>query len=49
MNMGYEENFMPQTFEGLEEKFLDDLMKLSKEQIDAEDAEIARHREVSST
>ncbi|XP_027105220.2 uncharacterized protein [Coffea arabica] len=45
MNMGYEENFMTQTFEGLEEKFLDDLMKLSKEQIDAEDAEIARHRE----
>lgn len=45
MSMGYEDNFMLQTFEGLEEKFLDDLMKLSKEQIDAEDAEIVRHRE----
>lgn len=47
MNIGYEENLMPQTFEGLEQKFLDDIMKLSKEQINAEDAEIARHREVS--
>lgn len=34
-----------QTFDGIEKKFLDDIMKLSKEQNDLEDAEIARHRE----
>lgn len=45
----YEENPLRHTLEGLEQKFLNDIMKLSKEQNDAEDAEIARHREVSST
>ncbi|CAI9105803.1 OLC1v1004817C1 [Oldenlandia corymbosa var. corymbosa] len=45
MGIRYEENYMPQSFEGLEQKFLDDIMKLSKEQNDAEDAENARHRE----
>ncbi|GFP89453.1 hypothetical protein PHJA_001088900 [Phtheirospermum japonicum] len=46
MDIGYEDNnrVMP-TFEGLEQRFLDDFMKLSKEQTDAEDAENARHRE----
>lgn len=34
------------TFEDLEKKFLDDIMKLAKEQNDAEDAENARQREV---
>ncbi|KAL3616046.1 hypothetical protein CASFOL_040340 [Castilleja foliolosa] len=33
------------TLEGLKQRFIDDLMKLSKEQTDAEDAENARHRE----
>lgn len=46
MDIGYEEKTLSPTFEGLEEKFLDDIMKLTKEQTDAEDAEIARHREV---
>lgn len=46
MDIGYEEKTLSHTFEGLEQKFLDDIMKLTKEQTDAEDAEIARHREV---
>ncbi|KAF7805766.1 uncharacterized protein G2W53_037927 [Senna tora] len=41
----YQVNNLSQTFEGLEQKFLDDILKLAKEQNDAEDAEIARHRE----
>lgn len=45
-NVGYENMPLSQTFEGLEQKFLDDIMKLSKELHDAEDAENARHREV---
>ncbi|KAI4322495.1 hypothetical protein L6164_022185 [Bauhinia variegata] len=45
MDVGYEGNILPQTFEGLEQKFLDDIKKLAKEQNDAEDAEYARHRE----
>ncbi|XP_022861753.1 uncharacterized protein LOC111382113 [Olea europaea var. sylvestris] len=49
MDIGYKDNSMSQTFEGLEQRFLDDIMKLSKEQTDAEDAENARHREVCSS
>ncbi|KAL6506503.1 hypothetical protein OROGR_024684 [Orobanche gracilis] len=46
MDIGYEDNSrLTQTFEGLEQRFLDDIMKLSREQTDAEDAENARHRE----
>ncbi|KAK6163656.1 hypothetical protein DH2020_000520 [Rehmannia glutinosa] len=45
MDIGYEDNRVMHTFEGLEQRFLDDIMKLSKEQTDAEDAENARHRE----
>ncbi|XP_043697930.1 uncharacterized protein LOC122648774 [Telopea speciosissima] len=45
MEIGYEDNTSAQTFEGLEQKFLDEIMKLTKEQNDAEDAENARHRE----
>ncbi|GMG99504.1 hypothetical protein Nepgr_001344 [Nepenthes gracilis] len=45
MEMGYEDNASPLTLEALEQKFRDDLMKLTKEQIDTEDAENARHRE----
>ncbi|KAG9445257.1 hypothetical protein H6P81_016597 [Aristolochia fimbriata] len=45
MEHGYEENTMPQTFEGLENKFHNEIMKLIKELQEAEDAEIARHRE----
>lgn len=46
MDIGYEDNRAPPTLEGLEQRFVDDIMKLSKEQTDAEDAENARHREV---
>ncbi|XP_058115596.1 uncharacterized protein LOC131258349 isoform X2 [Magnolia sinica] len=45
MDVGYEESSLPQTFESLEQKFLDEIMKLTKEQQEAEDAENARHRE----
>ncbi|PON50897.1 ubiquitin carboxyl-terminal hydrolase [Parasponia andersonii] len=45
MDIGYEESPLSQTFQGLEQKFLDDIMKLAKEQNDAEDAENVRHRE----
>ncbi|KAK3005277.1 hypothetical protein RJ639_017545 [Escallonia herrerae] len=46
MEVGYENNLLSEAFEGLEQRFLDDIMKLAKEQTDAEDAENARHREV---
>ncbi|GER36536.1 S-adenosyl-L-methionine-dependentmethyltransferases superfamily protein [Striga asiatica] len=49
MDIGYDDNNVIQTFEGLEQRFLDDIMKLSKEQVDAEDAENARHRERINT
>lgn len=45
MDNGYGEKPSSQTFEGLEEKFLNDIRKLSKEQSDVEDAENARHGE----
>jgi hypothetical protein len=47
MNIVYEGNPLSQTFENLEQKFRDDIIKLAKEQNDTEDAENARHREVS--
>ena len=47
MNVGYEGNHLSHTFEGLEQNFHDDIVKLAKELNDAEDAEHARHREVS--
>lgn len=47
MEIGYEDNPLLQTFEGLDKKFLNEIMKLVKEQTDAEDAENVRHREVS--
>ncbi|KAG0473787.1 hypothetical protein HPP92_015138 [Vanilla planifolia] len=43
--LGYEENNQPQTYEALEERFHQDIMKLTKEQQEAEDKEYARHRE----
>ncbi|KAK2998012.1 hypothetical protein RJ639_026261 [Escallonia herrerae] len=46
--VGYENNLLSEAFEGLEQRFLDDIIKLAKEQTDAEDAENARHREVVS-
>lgn len=46
MDVGFENNLLSQTLEDLEQKFHEDIMKLVKEQNDAEDAEHARHREV---
>lgn len=45
MEVGYEDNTLPLTFEGLERKFHDDVIRLAKEQSEAEDAENARHRD----
>ncbi|KAJ0966343.1 hypothetical protein J5N97_027481 [Dioscorea zingiberensis] len=45
LEIGYEDNSLPLTFEGLEQKFLQEFLKLAKEQQDAEDTENARHRE----
>ncbi|KAH7675293.1 hypothetical protein IHE45_08G126700 [Dioscorea alata] len=48
LEIGYDDNNLPLTFDGLEQKFLQDFLKLTKEQQDAEDIENARHREVST-
>lgn len=45
IDVRYEGNHLSQTFEGLEQNFHDDIVKLTKEQHDVEDAEHARHRE----
>ncbi|KAG2311195.1 hypothetical protein Bca52824_022752 [Brassica carinata] len=37
------------TYEGFEQKFMDDITRLAKDQIAAEDAEIARYREKINT
>ena len=47
IKIGYADNPSSLTFEGLEQKFLDEIMNLVKEQSDAEVVENARHREVS--
>ncbi|XWS65382.1 hypothetical protein CRYUN_Cryun05aG0108100 [Craigia yunnanensis] len=45
MEIGYEGSPSSLTFEGLEGKFLDEIKKLVKEQSEAEDTEIVRHKE----
>ncbi|KAJ4849637.1 hypothetical protein Tsubulata_017747 [Turnera subulata] len=45
MEVGYEDNLLPLSFEGLERKFHDDVMRLAKEHNEAEDAENVRHRD----
>ncbi|RZC78499.1 hypothetical protein C5167_002718 [Papaver somniferum] len=45
MEIGYDESSYSQTFEVLENKFQADIIKLTKEQDEAEDAENARHKE----
>jgi len=45
MEVGYEDNPSPLTFEGLERKFINEIMNLAKEQSHTEDVEYARHRE----
>ncbi|XP_071709483.1 uncharacterized protein [Rutidosis leptorrhynchoides] len=49
MEIGYDDNVAAQTYEGLEQRFYDEILKLSKELNDAEDAENARHRERVNT
>ncbi|KAL6202621.1 hypothetical protein ACLB2K_026328 [Fragaria x ananassa] len=49
MDLGYKDKPSLQSFEDLEQKFIDDIRKLTKEQNDAEDAENARHREKIGT
>ncbi|KAL1342274.1 hypothetical protein HN51_028843 [Arachis hypogaea] len=46
MEIGYEEGTPPPpTYEGLEQRFIDEITKLARERSDAEDAEFARHTE----
>ncbi|GAB2218915.1 hypothetical protein Drorol1_Dr00002148 [Drosera rotundifolia] len=45
MEIGYEDNPSPKTFETLEQKFRNDIGRLIKEHADAEDAENSRHME----
>lgn len=45
MEIGYEDNPLQPTFEGLMQKFHEEVMKLTKDQHEAEDTENARHRE----
>ncbi|CAM8967994.1 unnamed protein product [Rhodiola kirilowii] len=45
MEIGYEDTPPHLTFDGLERKFNDEILKLVKEQSDLEDAEITRHKE----
>ncbi|MED6205908.1 hypothetical protein PIB30_022036 [Stylosanthes scabra] len=46
MEIGYEEGTPPPTtYEGLEQRFIDEITKLARERSDAEDAEFARHNE----
>ena len=47
MEIGYEDKPSSLTFEALEQKFLDEIINLAKEQNDAEAVENERHREVS--
>ncbi|KAH9322652.1 hypothetical protein KI387_017291 [Taxus chinensis] len=45
MEAAYQDPSIPQTLELLEQKFMDEIMKLSKEHNDAEDEENTRHQE----
>lgn len=45
MEIGYGDSPLPMNFEGVEQKFVDEIMKINKDRNDAEDAENARHRE----
>lgn len=47
MEIGYEDSPPLPTYEGLERRFVDEIMKLVRERSDEEDAEFARHNEVS--
>lgn len=50
MEVGYEDNtYTPSqlSFEGMEQRFQDEIMKLIKDLSNAEDAENARHKEVT--
>ena len=48
MEIGYEDRPpAPPTYEGLEQRFINEITKLAGERSGAEDAEFARHKEVS--
>ena len=47
MEIGYDDKPTTLTFGGLEQRFLDEIMKLACEQHEAEKAENTRHKEVS--
>ncbi|XP_050369552.1 uncharacterized protein LOC126787698 [Argentina anserina] len=49
VDLGYEDNPSLQSFDDLEQKFRDDIRKLTNEHNDAEDAENARHKEKIGT
>ncbi|KAH7433316.1 hypothetical protein KP509_07G063500 [Ceratopteris richardii] len=44
-DMGFDQHGVPQSLEGLEQKFMQETMQLTKELNDAEDKENARHRQ----
>ncbi|GAB2295059.1 hypothetical protein Dimus_029241 [Dionaea muscipula] len=46
MEIGYEDDPSAKTLETLEQQFLDDITKLTKEHVDVEDAENVQHKEV---
>lgn len=48
LDIQYADDSMSGGFKSIENKFLDEIMKLVKEQREAEDAEYTRHKEVSS-
>lgn len=48
ISIGYEDHRVVETCEVLEQRFLDNIIKLNKEQIDTEEAKIVRHNEVCS-
>ncbi|XP_061362298.1 uncharacterized protein LOC133306040 [Gastrolobium bilobum] len=45
MEIGYEDSPPPPTYERLEQRFIDEIVKLARERSDAEDAEFTRHKE----
>jgi hypothetical protein len=47
MEIGYDDKPPTPTYEGLEQRFIDEIMKLVGERSDKENAEFARHNEVS--
>ena len=49
INVAYQDPSLPQTLELLEQRFLDEIMKLTKDQNDAEDEENRRNQDVCNS